>query len=171
MRKFIILLLILFVSPNLFSQDDYVKLLQAKTQNPCYIINKNVIGNEYLIKSLATSEEELKEKIDEMYVLINKGDRESNRYYNLTEHGILLVDLKVSIASKTQSELKKFFGLGEHNEMYIDGYLLENKNYRIALTGITEIEIIEPDNANGLKNKALNIWTLSKNERYCEETH
>ncbi|WP_034669089.1 hypothetical protein, partial [Cellulophaga sp. E6(2014)] len=64
MRKFIILLLILFVSPNLFSQDDYVKLLQAKTQNPCYIINKNVIANEYLIKSLANSEEELKEKID-----------------------------------------------------------------------------------------------------------
>ncbi|WP_139150297.1 hypothetical protein [Cellulophaga baltica] len=67
--------------------------------------------------------------------------------------------------------MKKFFGFGEHNKIYIDGYLLENKNYRIALTGITEIEIIEPDKANGLKNKALNIWTLSKNERYSEETH
>jgi len=124
-----------------------------------------------LIQSLGTSKEEVKEKVDEISILKDKGNRESNGFYNLTEYGIVFVDLKEIPASKTQSELKDFFGIDKQTKIYIDGYLLENKKYRIALTGITEIEVIEPDSANGLKSKALNIWTLAKDERYREETH
>ena len=171
MHRFITLMSILFLSTTIFSQEDYVKLPQAKTQNPSYLFNKYIIGNEYLIKSLGTSKEEVKEKVDKISVLKDKGNRESNGFYNLTEYGIVFVDLKESPANKTQSELKDFFGMDKRTEIFIDGYLLENKNYRIALTGITEIDVIEPDNANGLKSKALNIWTLAKNERYREKTH
>ena len=166
MYKFITFLFILFGPLNIFSQEDYVKLPQAKTQNPSFIFNKNVIGNEYLIKRLGTSEQEVKDKIKEVSVLKDKQNRKLNDYYNLTEQGILFVDLKKSLISKTQSELKEFFGIDKQSEIYVDGYLLESKKYRIALTAIVEIEIVEPDTTNGLKSRALNIWTLAKNERY-----
>jgi len=70
------------MSSSLFSQEDYIKLQQSKTQNPTYIFNKNIIGNEYVIKSLGTSEAEVKEKVDEISVLKDKGNRESNEYFN-----------------------------------------------------------------------------------------
>lgn len=168
MHKFLTSLLILFVSFNVFSQDEYFKLPNAKTQKPCLIFNKNIIGNEYLMKNFGTSEEEVKEKVKEIAVLKGKGNRKENDYYNLTSYGLVFLDLKEIPESKTQAELKEFFGLDKENEIYIDGYLLEGKKYRIALNGVTEIEIVEPDNANGLENKVLNIWTIAKNERYRE---
>ncbi|TMM58048.1 hypothetical protein FEE95_01070 [Maribacter algarum] len=171
MHKLITSLLILFASINVFSQDEYFKLPNAKTQKPCLIFNKKIIGNEYLMKSFGTSEEEVKEKVKEIAVLKGKGNRKENDYYNLTDYGLVFLDLKESPESKTQTEFKEFFGLDKQNEIYIDGYLLESKKYRIALTGITEIEIVEPDNANGLKSKALNIWTLAKSERYRENAN
>lgn len=168
MHKLITSLLILFVSLNLFSQDEYFKLPRAKTQKPTLIFNKKIIGNEFLMKQLGFSEEEVNEKVNEIGVLKDKQNRELSDYYNLTEHGLVLLDLKEIPESKTQLELKEFFGLDKQNEIYIDGYLLEGKKYRIALSGVTEIEILEPDNANGLKTRVLNIWTIAKNERYRE---
>lgn len=168
MSKFIIYLLTLFASFSAFSQDAYLKLPQAKTQNPTYIFNKKIIGNEFLIKSLGSSEKEIKEKVGEISVLKKKPNRKNSDYYNLSSQGMVFVDLKENVFSKSQSELNEFFGLDKQNEIYIDGFLLESKEYRIALTGITEIEIVEPDDANGLKKSALNIWTLAKNERYTD---
>ena len=166
MHKFITPLLVLFVSINAFSQDEYFKLPNAKTQKPCLIVNKKIIGNDNLIKGLVTTEREVKEKVNGIWVLKGKGNRKENDYYNLTDYGLVFLDLKESPESKTQSEFKEFFGLDKKAKIYIDGYLLESKKYRIATIGITEIEIVEPDNANGLKSWALNIWTLPKNERY-----
>ena len=168
MLKFITPFLILFVSLNVFCQDEYFKLPNAKTQKPVYIFNKNIIGNQFLIRSLGSSEKEAKEMVKEISVLKIKGNRKENDYYNLTDYGLVYLDIKESPESKTQSELNKFFGFDENGKIFIDGYLLESKKYRIALTGITEIEIVEPDSVNRLKNKALNIWTLPKNERYSE---
>ena len=168
MHKLISFFLILFVSFHVFSQDGYFKLPNAKTQKPTYIFNKKIIGNEFLIKSLGTSEKEAKDKVNELSVLKIKGNRKDNDYYNLTDYGLVFLDLKEIPESKTQLELKEFFGLAEENEIYIDGYLLEGKKYRIALSGVTEIEIVEPDTANGLENRVLNIWTITKHERYRE---
>ena len=168
MHKFITFFLILFVSINVLSQDEYFKLPQAKTQKPTFIFNKKIIGNESLIKNLGSTEQEIREKIKEVFVIIDKPTRELSDYYNLTEQGLLFVDLKEKLLSKTQSELNEFFGLDKQNEIYIDGYLIEDKKYSIALTGITEIEIVEPNDANGLKGRVINIWTLAKNERYIQ---
>lgn len=168
MHKFITSLLVLFVSINAFSQDDYVKLPNAKTQKPCLIVNKKIIGNDNLMKGLATTEREVKEKVNGIWVLKGKGNRKENDYYNLTDYGLVFLDLKESPESKTQKELKEFFGLDKKGKIYIDGYLLESKKYSIALIGVTEIEIVEPDTANGLESRALNIWTLPRNERYRE---
>lgn len=156
---------------SVFSQDEYMKLPQARTQNPTYIYDEKVIGNKYFFESLGSSKEEILEKVNEISVLKTKSNRKLFDFHNLTEHGVLFVDLKENIIGKTQSELNKFFGIDEQNEIYIDGYLLENKKYNIVLTGITEIEIVEPDNVNGLKTRVLNIWTLAKAERYMENAN
>ncbi|KAA5825098.1 hypothetical protein FPF71_07840 [Algibacter amylolyticus] len=111
MRIIPTLILTLLVSINIFSQEAYIKLPQAKTQKPSVIFNKNIIGNEYFIKSLGTSEDELKSKINEMSILMEIPNKESIDYYNLTEQGILFVDLKTIPVSKKQSELNQFFGL------------------------------------------------------------
>ena len=171
MHKLLTYLLISFISLSVFSQDKYFKLPQAKTQKPTYIFNKKIIGSELLMKRLGSSEEEVLKKVYEISVLKDKQSREFNDYYNLTGQGILFVDLKEKPISKSQSELNDFFGLNKQNEIYIDGYLLESKKYRISLIGVTEIEIVEPDNINGLKSRVLNIWTLAKSERYMENTN
>jgi len=151
---------------NAFSQDAYIKLPQAKTKNSSFIFNKNVIGNESVLKGLGSTEQEVKDKVEGISVIIDKPSRESADYYNLTELGILFVDLKEKLISKTQSELNDFFGLDKQTEIYVDGYLIESKKYKIAQKGIVEIEVVEPDTTNTLTTKVLNIWTLKKSERY-----
>lgn len=166
MNTSIMLTLLLLVTATLFSQDEYVKLPQAKTQNPTYIYNSTIIGSENAVTEFGESKKELKEQFNELSVLKDKQDRKSNTYYNLTEYGMLFVDLKKEISSKTQIELNTFFGLKKRSNIYVDGYLIENKDYKICLTGIAEIEIIEPNSENKLKEKVLNVWTLTKNKRY-----
>jgi len=166
MNKTIVLTLFLLVTVTLFSQDEYVKLPQAKTQNPTYLYNSSIIGSENAVEEFGKSEKELKEYFNELSILKDKQNRKSNTYYNLTEYGMLFVDLKKDISSKTQAELNDFFNLKKQSDIYVDGYLVENKQYKICLTGISEIEIVEPNSKNKLNEKVLNIWTLAKNKRY-----
>ena len=166
MLKSSIYILILFASSNLFSQENYTKLPSAKTQNPSYIFNKNIIGSEILLISLGNSEEERRKKVKEMSVLKGKPKKGVDDYFNLSEYGLIFVVLNKELVCKTQSELNNFFDLNPQNEIYIDGYLLESKKYEIALASIVEIELIEPSVNNKLKNKTLNIWNLNKKERY-----
>nr|WP_298996640.1 hypothetical protein [uncultured Allomuricauda sp.] len=168
MNKPLVLLPLLFIALNVFSQENYIKLPNAKTKSPTYILNKNIIGNQYLVENLGDSKEEVLDKVNEISVLKYKPDRENSDFYNLTSQGLILVELKKSVPSKTQSELNDFFGMDAQSDIYIDGYLLESKKYKIAIEGITEIEIVEPDTLNGLGNSVLNIWTLTKKERYQE---
>lgn len=163
-----IYILLLFTTANLLSQENYVKIPSAKTQNPSFIFNEYIIGSETLLNSLGSSEKELKKVVKEISVLKGKPKKGQEDYYNLSEYGILFVDVKKKIASKSQSQLNKFFGLNPQNEIYVDGYLVESKKYEIALGSIIEIELIEPDLNNNHEQRALNIWTLNKNERYVK---
>ncbi|WP_299429975.1 hypothetical protein [uncultured Maribacter sp.] len=166
MKKITSFLFVLLVSLNVFSQDAYIKLPQAKTKNLSYIFNKNVIGNESVLKGLRSTEQEVKDKVEQLSVLIDKPNRETADYYNQTELGILFIDLKEKLTSKTQWELNEFFGLDKQTEVYVDGYLLESKKYKIALKAIVAMEIVEPNTTNSLKTRVLNVWTLKKSERY-----
>lgn len=163
-------ILILFTTANLFSQDYYIKLPFAKTQNPSFIFNEYIIGSEALLNSLASSEKEIKKVVKEISVLKGKPEKGRNDYYNLSEYGILFVDLKKNLTSRSQSELNEFFGLTPQNEIYVDGYLVESKKYKIALASIIEIELIKTGPENELEKRALNIWTLKENERYVKAT-
>lgn len=172
MLKTIIFTFILVISSlQLYSQNDYIKLDNAKTQKPTYIFNKKIIGNEYLFFTLGMSEEEIKKRIKDISILKNKTNRKSYDDYNLTEYGLLIVDLSTKIPSKTQTELNVFFGLGKDNDIYIDGYLLENKKYSVAVSSICEVEVIRTTDKNKKEDKFLNIWTLPKKERYRKDSN
>lgn len=136
----------------------FIQLPNAKQNCASIIINPVTIANaKYL--------EKYKDDITEMYVQIDKSTRESFDLYNLSSHGILTVDLSVEVATKTQSELNKFFGLPHGSKVFIDGFLLEKPKYKIATKCIVEIKIVEPTRENGLAKKAINVWTLTKEER------
>ncbi|MEP2279310.1 hypothetical protein [Maribacter sp.] len=166
MGKITILLLFLLMTSSMLSQDDFNKLPQAKTASSTYFIVPNVIGNERLLNSLADTKEGIKSKIKEVSVFKDKHTRAGTEFYNLNEFGIILFELVESPATKTQKELNNFFGLDEQTNVYVDGYLLERKNYNIATNSIVEIELVKPDTVNLLKGTVLNIWTLEKGKRY-----
>lgn len=161
--------LLFITSFSFFAQESYTKLPSTKKDQPTFIYNKKIIGNEKTLANFGTSKEELEKFIKEISVLKDKQNKNLNGYYNLTESGLLFIELKnnsPSLKSKTQAELNTFFELNELTDIYIDGYLIENKKYRISLTGVSEIEIIEPNFENGLKEKVLNIWTVTNEKRF-----
>ncbi|WP_143569709.1 hypothetical protein [Tenacibaculum agarivorans] len=67
---------------------------------------------------------------------------------------------------KTQAELNTFFGLEKTSDIYVDGYLVDSKAYKISLAGISDIELIYPNTENKLSSTVLNIWTLPLEKRY-----
>lgn len=74
------------------------------------VFNKKIFGNENLLNSLGASEQEIK-KLEEVYIFLEKQNRELNNHYNLSELGILLVDLKEILESKTIVTVAKAFNL------------------------------------------------------------
>jgi len=161
-----ILYVLLLLTLKSFSQEEYVKLPGAKTQKETYLYNSSIIGSKIAIAEHGSSKDELKKIINQVSVLKDKQNRKLNTYYNLTEYGMVFIDLTKEISSKTQAELNTFFGFNEQTDIYVDGYLVENKNFDICLTGISDIEIIQPNAENKLKGQVLNIWTLKKKDRY-----
>ncbi|WP_055437703.1 hypothetical protein [Lacinutrix algicola] len=158
MKRIIFILIFTFCFTNIYSQDTYVKLPTVKNNCPTIIIEKDIIGNESAIGTT-------KELIDEISVIKGKPNRKEHKFFNLSENGIIFVSLKKETAFKTQSELNEFFGIEKNNGVYVNGYLIENSDYKIATECIMEIELVEPESENKLKSKAINVWTLTKEQR------
>ncbi|WP_025743153.1 hypothetical protein [Aquimarina pacifica] len=164
MNRILISFVFILFSSNIYSQDNYLKLPRTETNCPTIIIEKDIIANENAIGTT-------KELITEISVLKDKPNRKDHKFFNLTENGIVFVSLKKKIAYKKQSELNDFFGIEKNNEVYINGYLIESSDYKIATESIIEVELVEPNSENKLKSKTINIWTLTKEERTngCEK--
>lgn len=163
MKRIITTIIFTFFFSNIYSQGSYVKLPKIESNCPTFIIEKDIIANESVIETS-------KELIAEISVLKDKPNRKEHKFFNLTANGIIFVNLKKETTFKTQSELNEFFGIEKNNEVYINGYLIENSDYKIATEYITEIELVEPDSDNKLERKAINVWTLTKEQRIkgCE---
>ena len=52
--------------------------------------------------------------------------------------------------------MNSFFGLNEENDIYVNGYLIENKNQNISSESIVGIKLIKADNFR-VKKPVLNI--------------
>lgn len=158
MNRILITLIFTFFLSNIYSQDSYSKLPGTKSNCPTIIIGKDIIANGNTIETK-------KELITELNVLKDKPNRKEHKFFNLTESGIIFVTLNKKTPFKTQSELNDFFGIDKNNGVYVNGYLIENSDYKIATESIIEIELIDSDSENKLEGKAINIWTLTKKER------
>jgi len=158
MNRIILIIIFTLFFTNIYSQDTYVKLPFTKSNCPTFIIDKDIIANESAIGTT-------KELITEISVLKDKPNRKEHKFFNLTDNGIIFVSLKKETAFKTQSELNEFFGIEKNNGIYVNGYLIEKSDYKIATECIIEIELVEPDTENKLENKAINVWTLTKEKR------
>lgn len=164
MRKLVFLCLIL-LSSDIHSQE-FIKISDTKKDIPTVIFNSEIIGSLKIIDSI-----ELK-AVKDVTILKNKhqSDEHITHFDNLSEYGIILINIDIDIKSKEQSELNVFFGLKAGNPIYIDGYLIQNPNYKIATEAIIEIEKILPNTANSLKTEILSIWTLDKEDRKGSST-
>lgn len=162
-RLLISLIFILFVF-KINAQESYIKLPNTKSSCSTIVVNDNIISNESFIKK----NEKL---ITQMSVMKDKPNRKNHKFYNLSENGIVLVELDKKIKTKSQCDLNKFFGINKRNKVYVNGYLLENSDYEIAIESIVEIELVIPNSTNKLEDKSINIWTVSKEERIngCEK--
>jgi hypothetical protein len=158
MNRILIALIFTFFFSNSYSQDGYSKLSGSKSNCPTIIIDKDIIANENAIGTK-------KELITGLNVLKDIPNRKDHKFFNLTENGIIFVTLNKKTAFKTQSELNYFFGIDKNNGVYVNGYLIENSGYKIAVESIIEIKLIEPDSENKLKSKSINVWTLTEKER------
>lgn len=158
MNRIFITLIFTFFFSNIYSQDSYVKLPFSKSNCPTIIIEKDIIANENCIGTK-------KELITGMSVLIEKPNRKEHKFFNLTKNGIVFISLNKKTAFKTQTELNEFFGINKNNGVYVNGFLIESSDYKIATESIVEIELVEPDSENKLQSKVINIWTLTKEER------
>ncbi|WP_282050638.1 hypothetical protein [Maribacter aquivivus] len=158
MKSNLILLVFTLFFLGAYAQDSFIKLPQtAKINCPMLLIDEHIIANRNIITS--------KEDIEEIAVIKDKPRRETHDFYNLSENGIASVTLKKKIASKTQGELNTFFGLDANNNVYVNGYLIESPKYKFATESIVEVELVTPTAENKLKQKVINIWTLTRDER------
>jgi hypothetical protein len=139
----------------------FVKLPEAKKEIPTVIFNNNILGNLKIIDSI--EQKYIKEIA--VYKNVIHTDGHLNHFNNLSEYGIIYIQIDKEMKSKKQSEWNIFFGFKEDNPIYIDGYLIRNSEYEIATESICEIAKVLPNLKNSLKTEVLNIWTLDKIER------
>ena len=70
--------------------------------------------------------------------------------------GIIKANINHEFKIKSQKELNSFFGLSEENDIYVNGYLIENKNQNISSESMVGIKLIKADNFR-VKKPVLNI--------------
>ena len=151
MKNVKLLLIFLIVGLSLNAQNIQKRVYVRDNQSMVLILNDEIIGSIDLLQSIPSNQiQDL--NIDQEEKLSSK----KNLFYNNDKGGIMLAKTDFDFETKTQAELNKFFGLNADTDLYVNGFLLENKNYQIASNSITKIEIIEPDNLF-LEKRVLNI--------------
>lgn len=155
-------LTVLLSSSAVFGQQ-FEKLLHSKKNSPTYIVNKNtIVGSDFTDYISA-------EGIKSMDVINPKQtltDEHVKDFPNLSQYGLIIIEVSdFKMATKTQSEIRSFFGADANTKIYVDGYLLKKADYKIAVKSIKEIEIVKPNEQDLNDEKIINIWTLDKQNR------
>jgi len=147
--KLLLIFLIVGLSSNAQNNDQSIPI--RDNQGMVLILNNEIIGSVDLLKSIPSSQiQELNIHKEE------KLSTKENLFYKNDNKGIMVGKTEFDIETKLQGDLNEFFGLNADTDLYVNGFLLENKNYKIASNSITKIEIIEPTNLF-LDKRVLNI--------------
>ena len=122
-----------------------------KAEKPILIINDTIIGSVDLLNKISS------EKILKLDIYKERKLGTTCLFIeNEKNTGIIIANINHPFKLKTQKELNDFFGLNEKNDVYVNGYLIENKNQNISSESIVGIELIKADNFR-LKKSVLNI--------------
>jgi hypothetical protein len=151
MKSKLIFFLTLTIGLSTYSQNQNRKVSIIKAENPILIINNTLIGSIALLNRISS------DKVLELNIF--KERKLSSTYLfieNKKNAGIIIANINHEFKLKTQKELNVFFGLNEENDIYVNGYLIENKNQNISSESIIGIELIKADNFR-LKKPVLNI--------------
>ena len=68
----------------------------------------------------------------------------------------MTLEIQQEFETKLQSEINKFFGLYNETDIYVNGYLVEDKKLRLYNSSIAKVEVLEKDYLR-LKTSVLNI--------------
>ena len=124
MKKIFFTFCFIFISLDIASQTkvDFI----VEPEKPVVIINDMIITNyESFIKIS-------KDSIKEIQILKAKKLHSKNIFFDKNNNGsILFVKASGTFKIRTQKELNLFFGLPEKNNIYVNGYLIQNKNYSL----------------------------------------
>jgi hypothetical protein len=151
MKSILTFFLILTLGFSSYAQNQNSKMSIMKAEKPILIINDTIIGSIDLLNKISS------EKVQELNIFKEK--KLSNTFLfveNEQNAGIIIAEINHEFKFKTQKELNEFFGLNEKNDVYVNGYLIENKNQNISSESIVGIELIKADNFRTEKS-VLNI--------------
>ncbi|WP_100616429.1 hypothetical protein [Confluentibacter citreus] len=151
MKSILTLFLILTIGLSTYAQNQNSKISIMKAENPILIINDTIIGSIDLLKKISP------DKVLNLNVFKERKLGSSCLFIeNEKNAGIIVANINHEFKFKSQKELNVFFGLNEKNDIYVNGYLIENKNQNISSESIIGIELIKADNFR-LKKPVLNI--------------
>ena len=139
MKRIKLLLIFLVIGYSSNAQDIQKNMYIRDNQNMVLILNDEIIGSLDLLESIPNNQIEV--------IKVQKDKRlssENNLFFDNEKGGIMLAKTDFDLKTKAQEELNEFFGLNPDTEIFVNGFLLEDKNYRIATRSISKIEIMEP---------------------------
>lgn len=139
------------------------KLNVHKINSSTLVVKPNIIISVYMLSEFT---------IDDIktFQTFRRGDDYPimSDYLNLSEYQFFLIETDKEFEYISQNRLNKTYKLKKKSPIYLDGFLLTNRKYKIAKEAIVEIEIVESNNKNKISSKVLNIWTLQKEDRDLE---
>ena len=151
MKCILTILLILAMGISSYAQNQNSEISIMKTEKPILIINDTIIGSVDLLNKISS------DKVMELNIF---KERKLGKTYLFIENeknaGIIKANINHEFKIKSQKELNSFFGLNEENDIYVNGYLIENKNQNISSESMVGIKLIKADNFR-VKKPVLNI--------------
>ncbi len=151
MKSTLTLFLIITLGLSTYAQNQNSKMSIMKAEKPILIINKTIIGSIDLLNKISS------DKIQKLNIFKERKLSDTFLFVeNEKNAGIIIAKINHEIKFKTQKELNIFFGLNENNDVYVNGYLIENKNQNISSESIVGIELIKANNFR-IKKPVLNI--------------
>ena len=151
MKSILTIFLILTIGISNYAQNQNSEIRIMKTEKPILIINDTIIGSVDLLNKISS------DKVMELNIF---KERKLGKTYLFIENeknaGIIKANINHEFKIKSQKELNSFFGLSEENDIYVNGYLIENKNQNISSESIVGIKLIKADNFR-VKKPVLNI--------------
>lgn len=136
------LFLFILVGFSAGAQEHPQQIYLSDSQEMVLLLNDEIIGSIDFLRTLPS------EEIKAMSIHREEklSAKENLFYRSNNESGLIKAKIDFEVDVKTQEDLNEFFGLPANNDLYVNGYFLENRNYKISSHSIAKVEIIEPDN-------------------------